>query len=59
MVPFPFAQSFEGFDRPFETVQPAGQPATLLLGAHNRETFDCLVTEFSVATAWRDCQATM
>lgn len=59
MVRFPFAQRFEGFDLPFETVQPAGQPATLLLGANNRQAIDCLVTEFCVARACKDCQATM
>lgn len=55
----PFVQRFEGPDRPFETVKPAGQPDTLLLGAKNRRIFNRMVTTFAVARGCKDYQATM
>lgn len=59
MVRLPFVQRFEGSDRPFETVKPAGQPANLRLGANNRRIFNRMVTKFSVARGCKDSQATM
>lgn len=59
MVRLPFFQRFEGSDRPFETVKPAGQPTILPLSATNRRTSNRMVTKLSVAKGVKDSQATM
>lgn len=42
-----FVQCFEGCGRPFETVEPAGQPAPLLLGANHNVNFHDKVTSIA------------